>query len=302
MEISEVIDIALAGVDSSRVDVELVEPAEVATEAVSALSQVVAELAENAMAFSGPNQRVRLNGLFESNGYLITISDDGVGISEALLAALNRILDRPEPPSPDNEVTLGITMVARLAARHGILVRLVPGVPGTTARVTVPSRIVSPAVSTEQHPRSRRHVESPMDDVFAETPQESIDLSRYELDLRRARQHVVAMTSQDREVAEEFLEGVFGPLRSGVSTHARPASRRNAHGSGESRDETRPPVDPEPKSTTTTELRVRVPGENFSLQEDESSIASSEAAVDLRSALSRFDRGRRDAWESGDSR
>lgn len=300
MKISELIDIALAGVGSSRVDVELLEPAVVATEAVSALSQIVAELAENATAFSGPDQRVRLNGLFEADGYLITISDDGVGISEAMLAALNRLLDRPEPATGDDEVTLGITMVARLAARHGIRVRLVPGVPGTTARINVPPGLVSPGGPDRAEPRPTRHVESPIDDVFAESHEETIDLSRYEVDLRRASEHVVSMSEQDREAAERFLDSVFGPLRSSPVVRDRPAVRRDGHGSREKPDETRPPVDPEPRSTTAT-LRVRVPGENFSLQEDESSVASSEAAIDIRSALTKFDRGRRDAWESGDT-
>lgn len=301
MDITELIDIALAGVDSSRVDVELVEPAVVATEAVSALTHVVAELSENATAFSAPDQRVRLNGLFDGDGYLITISDDGVGISEAMLGALNRLLDRPQPSSGDNEVTLGITMVARLAARHGIRVRLVPGVPGTTARIAVPSGLVSPGAPSQERPRSRQHVETPIDDVFAETSEETIDLSRYELDLRRSREHVVSMTQQELETAEAFLESVFEPLRYRTAGRDRPGVRRTGTGSRESRDETRPPVDPEPKSSSTT-LRVRVPGENFSPQEDQSSVASSEAAIDIRSALTKFDRGRREAWESGDSR
>ena len=297
MNVSELIDIALAGVDSSRVDVELLEPAEVATEAVSALSQVIAELVENATAFSGPDQRVRVNGLFEGEGYLITISDDGVGVSETMLAALNRILERPMPPTADNEVTLGITLVARLAARHQIEVRLAPGVPGTTARLTLPPRLVSPGMPSQEGRRRRGRVESPIDEVFADAPQEGIDLSRYERDSRFAPRHVVSMTEEGRDAAEVFLESVFASLRTRPARE-RPLPRRNDYKGRESRDETRP-VEREPVARTAT-LQVRVPGANFSLDEDEPSIASSEGAVDLKSALTRFERGRRDAHESGD--
>jgi anti-sigma regulatory factor (Ser/Thr protein kinase) len=299
MHVSELIDIALAGVDSSRVDVELLEPAALATEAVSALSQVVAELVENATAFSAPDQRIRINGLFEDDGYLISISDDGVGISESMLAALNRILERPSPSSGDNEVTLGITLVARLAARHQIGVRLVPGVPGTTARVTVPSRLVSPGAPVREPRKPREHVESPIDDVFADAPQESTAPSPYERDFRPAWRHVVSMSEQGRDAAETFLDSVFAPLRSRAISRDRPLPRRRDNGVRETRDEPRPPTEPEPLARTST-LQVRVPGANFSVEEDEPSIVSSEAAVDLKSALTRFELGRKDARESGD--
>lgn len=308
MKVTELIDIALAAVDSSRVDVELLEPAVVSTEAVSALSQVVAELVENATAFSGPDQRVRVNGLFESDGYLITISDDGVGISETMLAALNRILQRPSPSSADNEVTLGITLVARLAARHHIGVKLVPGVPGTTARITVPARLVSPALPGRERREPVEQVSrTSVDDVFADSPQETIDLSRYETELRRpAPRHVISMSDESIDDAEAFLEAVFGPLRSRAAAgRDRPTPRRTDNGSKTSEETeertemSRPPAEREPKARTAT-LRVRVPGENFSIEDDQPSIASSEAAIDIRSALLKYERGRRDAREAGD--
>lgn len=308
MNVSQLLDIALAAVDSSRVDVELLEPAVISTEAVSALSQVVAELVENATAFSGPGQRVRVNGLFETDGYLITISDDGVGISETMLAALNRILQRPTPSSTDNEVTLGITLVARLAARHGIGVKLVPGVPGTTARITVPSRLISPAIpGRERREPVEQVARGPVDDVFAESPEETIDLSRYEMELRPPPpRHVVAMSDQGLEDAEAFLESVFGPLRSRAAVgRDRPLPRRTDNGANvtsegeEAKEMSRPPVEREPRATTAT-LRVRVPGENYAVEDDEPSIASSEAAIDIRSALLEYERGRRDARESGE--
>lgn len=297
MNVAEVVDLALAAIDSERVDVELLEPADIATEAVSALSQVVAELVENATAFSGPDQRVRVNGLFETDGYLITISDDGVGISETMLAALNRVLERPTPPTSDDEVTLGVTMVARLAARHGIAVRLVPGVPGTTARIMVPSRLASPGGAPRPRPTAER-VSTPIDEVFAETVEETIDMSRYERPTRTGTQHVVSMTVEAKEEAEAFLDSVFAPLRARASTgRDRPTPRRDGYDAGVTRDEVGPGPEREPRARLAT-LRVRVPGQSFSPEEDEKSVTSSEAAIDIRSALNRYERGRRDARRS----
>lgn len=300
MDVSELVEISLAGIDSGRVEVEMLEPAVVSTEAVGALSQVVAELVENATAFSGPDQRVRVNGVFESGDYLITISDDGVGISESMLAALNRLLQRPAPASGDNEMTLGITMVARLAARHGIGVKLVPGVPGTTARVLVPSRLATSGSATTK--RAEPLSTGTIDDVFAESPQETIDLTRYERETRPIpKRHIASMTGAGRERAEVFLEAVFGPLRARAATGAdRPVKRSSgerAH-AAQARVDSRPPVEREPVASASP-LRVRVPGENFAVDEDDQSTASSEGAIDIQAALAKYDRGRRDARESG---
>jgi len=72
-----------------------------------------------------------------------------------------------------------------------------------------------------------------------------------------------------REDTEAFLESVFGMLR----------------------DPWHEPDRPEPAV-----LQVREPGESFSMADDEApSTTAAEAAVDIRSALSTFDRGRRAA-------
>jgi hypothetical protein len=52
---------------------------------------------------------------------------------------------------------------------------------------------------------------------------------------------------------------------------------------------------------TVTALRTRVPGENFSLIADDPSTIAAERAIDIRTALSRFEQGRRAAEEREDS-
>jgi len=312
MDIADLIEISLAGIDPNRVAIASLEPASVSPEIVSELSSVVAELAENATAFSGPEQVARVNGVFADGDYLISVSDDGVGISEGMLTALNRILDNPAPAPGPGEMTLGITVVARLAAKHGIGVRLIPGVPGTTARVTIPRRLVSvPDRHTPENdgPSDASRMVSALREnqvaVADEPPRPAGDDSASVMDPApptfdaSPTPHVVSMSETARREAEVFLETVFGPLRGRSPVVDRPRSRAPAS-TGRGRDaqvDSRPPVEHEPRAAPST-LRVRVPGTNFSMLDDEPSTLSSEAAIDIRSALSRYELGRRQAVES----
>ena len=327
MDISELIDSALSRVEPGRVEIATLEPAGVSNEVVGGLTQVVSELVRNAIAFSGPSQAVTVNGVFDADGYLITISDDGVGISETLLVALNRVLEHPSPAADTPGTTMGITTTARVAARHGIRVSLVPGVPGTIARIIVPARLVTRAGS----PRPIRAVEEPgpvpaPTEIFAAEPT-MVDLSRFERDshpeppletmevgqppssparemMERASPTLdtPGMSDEQRHLAEEFLERVFAPLRGkGMVGRDRPTPRPSNGGNGLLREpaEARPPPDRAPRAGVTA-LRVRVPGANFSLVEDDPSVASSEGAIDIRSALSKYELGRRNAATPGE--
>ena len=139
VEMGEVIRAALGEVDEyQRVDVLAMEPSMLTGRAVSDLSHLISELLDNATQFSPPTDRVRVTGLFDDAGYVITIADNGVGMSTERMAELNHMMDNPPVLGLALEPTLGIYVVARLAMRHGISVKLVPGVPGTTVRVTLP--------------------------------------------------------------------------------------------------------------------------------------------------------------------
>lgn len=315
MDIAELIEIAFANSDERRVEVAALEPAEVSTEAVGALTQIVAELVENAISFSEPGDRVRLTGLHDQGDYLITISDRGVGIPETLLSELNGVLKDGEYHSSS---PFGISLVARLAVRHDIQVRLVPGAPGTTARVTIPARLFAGPEAAET-PEKQSSEEKPQpppdhrlpprqpvgDDIFAKAEEvdEELDMGRFE---RAHRPHsgVVAMTEEARRRAEAFLEKVFIPLAERPGVAERRAPRPGLDTNGTPGDETpalaRPGTtshdEPEPEQGgTVTELRVRVPGENFSPVEDDVSTIAAEDAIDIRSALSRYAEGRRSA-------
>jgi Nitrate and nitrite sensing/Histidine kinase-, DNA gyrase B-, and HSP90-like ATPase len=99
----------------------------VAGRAANDVVHLVAELVENATAFSSEDTQVRVaSQLLTSGGALIEITDEGLGIGAEELAYANWRLDNP--PVIDVAVSrrMGLFVVGRLAARHGIRVRLRP--------------------------------------------------------------------------------------------------------------------------------------------------------------------------------
>lgn len=143
LDVGEVVRAALGEVDEyQRVDVLAVEPALVSGKAVTDLAHLLSELLDNATQFSPPSERVRVAGLFDDAGYVVTIADNGIGLSRERMAQLNQLMVEPPVMGLALDPTLGMYVVARLANRHGITVKLVAGVPGTTVRVTIPRSLL----------------------------------------------------------------------------------------------------------------------------------------------------------------
>lgn len=150
LEMDDVVRAALGEVDEyQRVDVLALEPTKLKGRVVTDLSHLLSELLDNATQFSPPTERVRVTALFDDEGYIITVADSGIGIPEPRMAALNHLLREPPVLGLALEPTLGMYVVARLASRHGIRVRLVPGVPGTTVRITLPRNLLDGGEETE---------------------------------------------------------------------------------------------------------------------------------------------------------
>ncbi len=114
-------------------------------QAVNDVVHLVAELVENATSFSSAETPVTVSGhLLNSGGVLLDISDQGVGMGAEEMAHANWRLDNP--PVVDVAVSrrMGLFVVARLAARHGIRVRLRPATTGgLTALVWLPDETVT---------------------------------------------------------------------------------------------------------------------------------------------------------------
>jgi signal transduction histidine kinase len=112
--------------------------------AVNDVVHLIAELAENATSFSSADTPVSVSGhLLGSGGVLLDITDEGVGMGGEEMAHANWRLDNP--PVVDVAVSrrMGLFVVARLAARHGIRVRLRPATGnGLTALVWLPDEVI----------------------------------------------------------------------------------------------------------------------------------------------------------------
>jgi signal transduction histidine kinase len=138
-DISDVVRAALSEVDDyQRVELLALEPARLYGGAVTDVAHLLAELFENSVQFSPPTEPVRVTGLFDVDGYELSITDRGVGMPDPRLAELNRILERPPALGLSVEPTMGMYVVAKLAHRHGLAVQLVRSVPGITVKVTIP--------------------------------------------------------------------------------------------------------------------------------------------------------------------
>jgi signal transduction histidine kinase len=142
----DVLQAAVAEVeDYVRVDV-IVESADaVAGTAVNDVIHLIAELVENATAFSPPNTRVTISGGVVGHGFAVDIEDRGLGIAPDAIAAINEQLANPPEFDLANSDQLGLFVAGKLAARHGIRVTLrTSPYRGTTAIVVLPWEIIVP--------------------------------------------------------------------------------------------------------------------------------------------------------------
>lgn len=132
----DVISAALSEVENyERVDVSTSEGELIKGEYVADLAHLVAELTENALAFSPPGTRVEIIAQPTVRGYTIIVNDHGVGMPAEALAAANQLIADAEHRTETPSEFLGHYVVGRLAARHGFTVDLLEGVTGVSARV-----------------------------------------------------------------------------------------------------------------------------------------------------------------------
>ncbi|GAA4501351.1 nitrate- and nitrite sensing domain-containing protein [Actinoallomurus oryzae] len=138
--VRDILAAAIAEVeDYTRVLVEAAAPAALDGSVVADVTHLLAELIENATAFSPPPTQVHVRGELAVKGYAVEIEDRGIGMNEAELADANQRLAYPPEFDLADSDRLGLFIVGRLAARHGIDVRLTASpYGGTRAVVLVP--------------------------------------------------------------------------------------------------------------------------------------------------------------------
>ncbi|WP_459549584.1 sensor histidine kinase [Nocardia sp. X0981] len=144
---------AAESLDYTRIHTGDVPEVHITGQAAADLIHLLAELMENATAFSPPESRVEVSAALVGRGIAVEVADQGLGMSAEEIAAHNRLL--AEPPdfgvaALTGDTRLGLFVVATLAARHGVSVRLSESVyGGIRAVVLIPATLIEPCASTE---------------------------------------------------------------------------------------------------------------------------------------------------------
>lgn len=176
---ADVVGAAVSEIEQyARIQVASAPDVAVQGRAVSDLVHLIAELLDNATFFSQPEQKVNVRMAVTRDRELgIQITDHGVGMLPDEIEVANRRL--ADPPDLDVAVTrrMGLYVVARLAKRHGIHVRLrenedIDG--GLIARITVPSELVQSSDRAVPAPSSSSFVSS--EEPPSDLPSRSMDV------------------------------------------------------------------------------------------------------------------------------
>jgi len=130
----------------------------VSGQAAADVVHLLAEIIENATMFSPADTSVYVSGQeVSSGGLLLEVRDSGIGVSPARLDEMNWRLDNP--PLVDVSVSrhMGLFAVSRLAARHGVRVRLRAATPqGLSALVWLPGNLTGRGSARYIDQRSRQ--------------------------------------------------------------------------------------------------------------------------------------------------
>ncbi|MFE3056923.1 nitrate- and nitrite sensing domain-containing protein [Nocardia sp. NPDC059239] len=132
--------------DLARVSAIRLPQAHVLGTAVADLVHLLAELIDNATAFSPPQSPVTVHGNIVGRGAVVEVEDQGLGIRFDERERLNELLRDPpdfQEMALAGQRHLGLFVVSRLAHRHGITVSLQESAyGGIKAIVLVPTKLL----------------------------------------------------------------------------------------------------------------------------------------------------------------
>ena len=150
MPVASLINAAASQVeDYQRVVTATVPDSSLVGAVVGDIVHLLAELIDNALRYSPPASPVRVSAVHTGNrGLVIEVRDMGLGMTEADLRMANMRLESGGEVTPYTARHMGLFVVGRLAAQHGLVVRVrssVVGEPrsGTTVGVFVPAGLIA---------------------------------------------------------------------------------------------------------------------------------------------------------------
>lgn len=129
-----------------RVEVHADDEVSLTPPAVADVIHLLAELIDNATAYSPAPSPVGVRAAMVAKGLAVEIEDRGLGLSEEDYASFNAqltVAPQFDVVALADDLRLGMFVIARLATRHGITVTLRPSpYGGTTAIVLIPHDVV----------------------------------------------------------------------------------------------------------------------------------------------------------------
>ncbi|MEY9836194.1 nitrate- and nitrite sensing domain-containing protein [Streptacidiphilus sp. EB103A] len=224
-----ILDVVRAAVgeveDYARVRVHRMPQVAVVGGAVSDIVHMIAELVENAAVFSPPHTQVRVQGEEVANGFVLEIDDRGLGMGEEAMAAANARLATGGDFDLTDTDRLGLFVISRLSARHGVQVSLRRSpYGGTTAVVLLPRELITEVPS--------RGGDAPVEESESDlTAEHALPLNALQVTRSRARRELptgagaaaaggVGEPEQPGEAGESGREP--GPQRRTGPRHAAP--------------------------------------------------------------------------------
>ncbi|WP_017625732.1 sensor histidine kinase [Nocardiopsis chromatogenes] len=162
----------------ARVELRVVPDVALSGTVVADVIHLVAELVENATSFSPPHTPVHIHSELVPKGVAVEIEDRGLGMGEEALSRANATLrEAPEfdVMALNQDLRLGLFVVARLAAKHDVHVQLCPSpYGGTRAVVLIPAALIAdrqaPARPARRGAQERRPAGRTAPDLLAGAP------------------------------------------------------------------------------------------------------------------------------------
>lgn len=208
--LADVVRVAIGEVeDFARIQLLALDDATVGGNVAVDLAHLLSELMENATHFSPPDTMVEIVGHRGESGYILSVSDQGIGMSADQIAEANHQLARPPLVGLALSRSLGFIVIGRLAQRFEVSVKLTASPSGgVTALVTLPSDLVTyegdelPAAQPEIAPSNTVAAPAPMaDDEF-------VDLDDDELVILDDTDDDLVVVDDDLTVTEDDTDDV----------------------------------------------------------------------------------------------
>lgn len=134
---------ALAEIEHyQRVRTDVDDSVKVSGHVTGDLIHLLAELFDNAVAFSPPASAVRVTSATRDDAVTLEITDQGIGLGADALQQANEVLSTPPALSADVAERMGLVVISHLAARYQVQVRLRSSHTGTCAAVRVPRALL----------------------------------------------------------------------------------------------------------------------------------------------------------------